>query len=394
MSGAVLDVPAPVRDEVVKLRRDFHMHPELGFEEVRTAGIIADRLKALGYDIRTGVGQTGVVGILRTGRPGRTILLRADMDGLPVHEESGVDFASRENGKMHACGHDGHVAILLGAAQMIMERRELLVGTIVLCFQPAEEGKGGAKAMIEDGILEDPHVDKVFGLHLASLYPVGVVAVRPGPVMASSDSIEVTIRGRGGHGAAPHQTVDPILAAAQFVNAVQSVVSRNVDPIQPAVVTIGAIHGGTIHNVIPDNVRMLGTVRAFDADVRGQMKPRIEAVLKGCCDAAGATYDFDYLWRYPVTVNNTAEALYVADLAARTLGADRSVEFERTMGAEDFSFMLEQRPGCFFFVGAQSGPATAVAHHNAKFAIDERCLEAGVQMMTALALDAPKITPA
>jgi amidohydrolase len=391
MSGTVLEVSAPVLDDVIKLRRDFHMHPELGFEEVRTASIVADRLKALGYEVRTGIGETGVVGILRTKKPGRTILLRADMDGLPVNEESGVDFSSREHGKMHACGHDGHVAILLGAAQMIMERRDLLCGTIVLCFQPAEEGKGGAKAMIEGGVLEDPHVDKVYGLHLASLYPVGVVAVRPGPVMASSDSIEVTIRGRGGHGAAPHQTIDPILTAAHFVTSVQSVVSRSVDPIEPAVVTIGAIHGGTIHNVIPDNVTMLGTVRAFDADVRDQMKPRIEAVLKGCCDGAGAAYDYNYLWRYPVTVNDAAEAAYVADLAAKTLGASRSIEFERTMGAEDFSFMLEQRPGAFFFVGAQSGPATAVAHHNAKFAIDEDCLEAGVQMMTALALDAPKI---
>ena len=393
MSGPVLEVSPPILEDVISLRRDFHMHPELGFEELRTSRIVADRLKALGYEVRTGVGQTGVVGILRTGKPGRTILLRADMDGLPVHEESGVGFASQERGKMHACGHDGHMAILLGAAQMIMERRDLLVGTIVLCFQPAEEGKGGAKAMIDAGVLEDPHVDKVYGLHLASLHPVGVVAVRPGPVMASSDSIEITIRGRGGHGAAPHQTVDPILTAAQFITSVQSVVSRNVDPVQPAVVTIGSLHGGTIHNVIPDDVSMLGTVRAFDPAVRDQMKPRIEAVLKGCCDSAGAAYDYEYLWRYPVTVNNAAEAAYVADLAARTLGASRSVEFERTMGAEDFSFMLEQRPGCFFFVGAQSGPATAVAHHNAKFAIDERCLETGVQMMTALALDAPKIAP-
>jgi len=390
MTGSVLDVPATVIDDVVGLRRDFHMHPELGFEEVRTARIVADRLKALGYEVRTGVGQTGVVGILRTKKPGRTILLRADMDGLPVQEQSGVAFSSRESGKMHACGHDGHTAILLGAAQMIVERRDLLCGTIVLCFQPAEEGKGGAKAMIVDGVLEDPHVDKVYGLHLASLYPVGVVAVRPGPVMASSDSIEITIHGRGGHGAAPHQTIDPILTAAQFVTGVQSVVSRSVDPIQPAVVTIGAINGGTIHNVIPDDVTMLGTVRAFDRDVRASMKPRIEAVLKGCCDGAGAAYDYDYQWRYPVTVNNADEAAYVRRLAAQTLGDQRSMEFEPTMGAEDFSFMLEQRPGCFFFVGAQSGPATAVAHHNARFAIDEGCLSAGVQMMTALALDAPK----
>jgi amidohydrolase len=393
MPSNVLDVPARLIDDVVSVRRDLHMHPELGFEEVRTAGIVAERLKALGYEVRTGIGQTGVVGILRTRKPGRTILLRADMDGLPVEERSDVGFASVNRGTMHACGHDGHVAILLGAAEMIMERRDLLCGTIVLCFQPAEEGRGGAKAMIEDGVLADPHIERVYGLHLASLYPVGVVAVKPGPAMASSDSIEITIHGRGGHGAAPHQTVDPILTAAQFVTSVQSVVSRGVDPIQPAVVTIGAINGGTIHNVIPDNVKLLGTVRAFDADVRAQMKPKIETVLKGCCEGAGATYEYEYLWRYPVTVNDATEAAYIRGLAARTLGESRSVQFEPTMGAEDFSFMLEQRPGCFFFLGSQSGPETAVPHHNARFAIDERCLEAGVRMMTAIALDAPQIKP-
>ena len=391
MSSGLLDVPVRLLEDVVSVRRDLHMHPELGFEEVRTAGIVAERLKALGYEVRTRIGQTGVVGILRTDKPGRTVLLRADMDCLPMEELSSVEFASVERGKMHACGHDGHVAILLGAAEMIAQRRELLFGTIVLCFQPAEEGRGGAKAMIDDGVLDDPHIDRVYGLHLNSLYPVGVVAVRPGPVMASSDSIEITVRGRGGHGAAPHQTVDPILTAANFVTDVQAVVSRGVDPIQPAVVTIGSIHGGTIHNVIPDSVRLLGTVRAFDADVRTQMKPRIEAVLKGCCEGAGASYEYDYIWRYPVTVNDTDEAGYIRDLAARTLGANRSVLFEPTMGAEDFSFMLERRPGCFFFLGSQSGPDTAVAHHNSKFAIDERCLETGVRMMTAIALDAPKI---
>ncbi len=391
MPTSVLDVPARLIDEVVATRRDIHMHPELGFEEVRTAGIVAERLKALGYEVRTGVGQTGVVGMLRTKKPGRTILLRADMDCLPMDEHSDVGFASIERGKMHACGHDGHVAILLGAAEMIMQRRDLLCGTIVLCFQPAEEGRGGAKAMIDDGVLENPHIDRVYGLHLASLYPVGVVAVKPGPAMASSDSIEITIRGRGGHGAAPHQTIDPILTAAQFVTGVQAVVSRGVDPIQPAVVTIGAIHGGTIHNVIPDTVELLGTVRAFDTDVRAQMKPRIESVLKGCCECTGAEYDYNYLWRYPVTVNDANEAAYIRDLAARTLGEKRSVPFEPTMGAEDFSFMLEERPGCFFFLGSQSGPETAVAHHNARFAIDERSLETGVQMMTAIAMDAPQI---
>lgn len=391
--AATFEVPQAVARDVVALRRDFHAHPELGFEEVRTAGIVADRLAGLGYEVRTGVGQTGVVGVLSTKKPGKTILLRADMDGLPILEQSGVEFASTSPGKMHACGHDGHTAMLLGAAHMIAERRDALNGTIVLCFQPAEEGKGGARAMIEDRVLEDPHVDRVYGLHLTSLYPSGQVLVRPGPVMASSDSIDVTVRGRGGHGAAPHQTVDPILTSAHFITLVQSVVSRQVEPIEPAVVTIGSVHGGTIHNVIPDSVEMLGTVRAFSEAERVQMKPRIEKVLSGCCAAHGATYEYRYTERYPVTVNDAAQAAYVRDLALRTVGAEHTAELAQTMGAEDFSFMLRARPGCFFFVGSQSDERTAVPHHNARFAIDEACLPTGVRMMVALALDAPTNAP-
>jgi amidohydrolase len=389
MSSSVLEVPSAVVRDVVELRRDFHAHPELGFEEVRTAGIVAQRLKALGYEVRTGIGQTGVVGILRTKKPGKTILLRADMDCLPIIELSGVEYASTSPGKMHACGHDGHTAMLLGAAQMIVERRDLLSGTIVLCFQPAEEGKGGARAMIEDGVLDDPHVERVYGLHLTSHYRTGLVLMRPGPVMASSDSIEVTIHGRGGHGASPHQTVDPVLTSAYFVSQLQSVVSRNVDPIEPAVVTIGAIHGGTIHNVISDDVTLLGTVRAFSESEREQMKPRIERVLSGCCAAGGASYDYRYVKRYPVTVNDAAQAAYLRELALRTVGPERTADLVPTMGAEDFSFMLQRRPGCFFFVGSQSDERTAVPHHNARFALDEACLSTGVQMMVALALDAP-----
>jgi amidohydrolase len=383
-----IEIPKDVVSDVIALRRDLHMHPELGFEEVRTAGIVAERLRRLGYEVRTGIGQTGVVGILRAGRPGRTILLRADMDGLPVQEESGVAFASVEPGKMHACGHDGHVAVLLGAAQMISERKDALAGTIVLCFQPAEEGKGGAKAMIDDGVLDDPHVDRVYGLHLLSQAPAGMVKVRPGPVMASSDSIEITVRGKGGHGAAPHETIDPIVTAAHFITQLQTVVSRKVEPIEPAVVTIGAISGGTIHNVIPDEVRLLGTVRAFSPEVRKLMHPRIETILRGCCEAHGASYDLDYLWRYPVTSNDPVEAAYVRELAARVVGEELSSDMPPTMGAEDFSYMLERRPGCFFFLGTQSDERTSFPHHNARFAIDESALENGVKMMVALAQDA------
>ena len=393
MARSMLEVPNAVMRDVIEMRRDFHAHPELGFEEVRTAGIVADRLRALGYEVRTGLGQTGVVGILRTKKPGKTILLRADMDCLPITEASGVDFASISPGKMHACGHDGHTAILLGAAQMIAERLDVLCGTIVLCFQPAEEGKGGARAMIEDGVLEDPYVDRVYGLHLTSWYRTGQVLVRPGPVMASSDSIEVTIRGRGGHGASPHQTIDPVLTSAYFVSQLQSVVSRNVDPIEPAVITIGSIHGGTIHNVIPDDVTLLGTVRAFSEAERSQMKPRIERVLSGCCDAEGASYDYRYVERYPVTVNDVHQAAYIRGLAERTVGPQRTADLVPTMGAEDFSFMLQRRPGCFFFVGSQADERTAVPHHNARFALDEACLATGVQMMLALALDAPAHSP-
>ena len=388
MAMAVSVSPSVVAD-VIALRRDFHMHPELGFEEVRTAGIVADRLKRLGYEVKTGIAETGVLGIMRGRRPGRSILLRADMDALPVQEESSEPFASTQRGKMHACGHDGHVAILLGAAALIAERKDELAGTVILCFQPAEEGKGGARAMIGEGLLEEPYVDRVYGLHLLSQAPSGTIKVRPGPVMASSDSIEVAIHGRGGHGAAPHETIDPILTAAHFITQVQTVVSRKVEPVEPAVITIGAISGGTIHNVIPDDVRLLGTVRAFSADVRQQMHPRIEAILRGTCDAHGATYDLRYDWRYPVTSNDAFEAEYVRRLATEVLGEERVQAMTPTMGAEDFSFMLERRPGCFFFLGTQSDQRTSFPHHNARFAIDEAALETGVRMMTALALDAP-----
>jgi amidohydrolase len=383
-------VPPEVTRDVIEIRRDIHAHPELGFEEERTAAIVADRLKRLGYDVRTKIAQTGVLGILRTGRPGRTILLRADMDALPIEEASGVPFASTVRGKMHACGHDGHVAMLLGAAGLIMERKDAFCGTIVLCFQPAEEGKGGGAAMVAEGILDDPHVESVYGLHLWSQHAPGIVLTRPGPMMAASDTIEITVRGKGGHGAQPDHTIDPIVTAAQFVTSVQTVVSRNVDPLEPAVVTIGSFVAGSAPNVIPEDAKLSGTVRTFNEDLRDEMPSKIENVLSGCCSSARATYDYTYLRRYPVTANDPKEAAYVLELAAATLGPNRVAEQPKIMGAEDFSFMLQRRPGCFFFVGARVDAHVDAPHHSPKFVIDESALETGMRMMVALAHDAPR----
>ncbi len=393
MQAIDIDVPDDLVADVIAMRRDLHAHPELGFEEYRTAGIVARRLAALGYDVHEQIGVTGVVGVMRGARPGKTIMLRADMDALPLPEENDCAYASVEPDKMHACGHDGHVAILLGAAQLIADRKRDLAGTIVLCFQPAEEGLGGAKAMIEAGVLERFGVERAYGLHLFSQLATGVIGLREGPFYASSDSIEIRIDGHGGHGAAPHLSVDPILVAAEFVASVQKIVSREIDPMQPAVVTIGSIHGGTTHNVIPSSVRLLGTVRAFDHGVRERMAERIERVLRGVCDAAGATYTFEYLWRYPVTSNDAAQTQYVRALAERSIGETRVVISEKHMGAEDFSFFAQRVPACYFVLGSNGGPSTNFSHHHGKFDIDEAALATGVAMMTALAFDAPESAP-
>jgi amidohydrolase len=388
-----LAVPPGVLDEVVATRRDLHEHPELGFEEHRTAAIVADRLRALGYDVHTGIGQTGVVGVLAGAKPGKTVMLRADMDALPIDEENDVAYRSRTPVHMHACGHDGHVAMLLGAARIVAARRDEVAGTVCFLFQPAEEGKGGAKAMVDDGVLERFGIERAYGLHLSSAHPAGHVGFREGAFYASSDSIEITVEGKGGHGAAPHLSVDPVYVAAQFVVAVQQVVSRNIDPIEPAVVTIGAINGGTTHNVIPSRVRLLGTVRAFDAGVRAKMAERIERVLRGICESSGATYAFEYLWRYPVTSNDVEQTRYVRALAEGVAGSERVDDVPKLMGAEDFSFFAERVPACFFTIGSNGGPASSWPHHHARFDIDESALESGVRMMTALALDAPLNAP-
>ena len=390
---SAIDVPEKLESEVIAVRRDLHRHPELGFEEHRTAGIAADRLRRLGFEVHTGIAGTGVVGLLRGARPGRTIMLRADMDALPILEENSHAFRSTHDGKMHACGHDGHVAILLGAAELIADAKERLAGTVCLLFQPAEEGHGGARAMVEEGVIERFGIERAYGLHLSTKYPTGTLGFREGPFYASSDSIEIEVLGKGGHGSAPHDAVDPIYTAANFITSVQQIVSRHVDPLEPAVVTVGSIHGGTIHNVIPRNVRMLGTVRAFSDGVREAMPERIERVLKSCCDAMGAEYKFDYLWRYPVTSNDPEQTRYARALAESSFGEQRVITADKLMGAEDFSFFAQRVPACFYTLGAQGGESTANPHHSSTFDIDEHALRTGVAMMASLAFDAPRSAP-
>jgi amidohydrolase len=390
---STISLPQSLLDDVVTLRRDLHMHPELGFEEHRTAGIVAERLRRLGFEVHTGIAGTGVVGVMRGSALGRTIMLRADMDALPILEENRHEFRSTIDGKMHACGHDGHVAILLGAAELIANGKERMAGTVCLLFQPAEEGHGGAKVMVDEGVIERFGIERAYGLHLNSKLPVGILGFREGPFYASSDSIEIDVLGKGGHGSAPHDAVDPIYTAANFITSVQQIVSRHVDPLEPAVVTIGSIHGGTIHNVIPRTVRMLGTVRAFSDDVRNAMPERIERVLRSCCDAMGATYDYNYFFRYPVTANDPEQTQYARALAERTEGEQHVVTADKLMGAEDFSFFAQRVPACFYTVGAQGGEDTANPHHSSTFDIDERALGYGVRMMAALAFDAPRNAP-
>lgn len=391
--GATIAVPDRLADDVVLIRRDLHMHPELGFQEHRTASIIAARLRHLGYEVHEGIGQTGIVGVLTGARSGRTIMLRADMDALPIAEETTHTYRSQFDGVMHACGHDGHVAILLGAAALIAERRSELAGTLCLVFQPAEEGQGGARAMIADGLFERFGIERAYGLHLSSKYPSGVLGFREGPMYASSDSIEIEILGVGGHGSSPHDAIDPIYTAANFITSLQQVVSRQVDPLEPAVVTIGAIHGGTIHNVIPRTCTMLGTVRTFSEDVRAHMSERIERVLRASCEASGAEYKFSYLDRYSVTANDSEQTRFAQALAVSAFGDERVIEVTKLMGAEDFSFYAQRVPACFYTLGCRGNANTGHPHHSSLFDIDERALPLGVAMMTELGLRAPREAP-
>ncbi|MEW5424256.1 M20 aminoacylase family protein [Amorphus sp. 3PC139-8] len=362
--------------EITAWRHDFHRHPETLYDVHRTAARVAELLGSFGVDeVVTGIGQTGVVGIIhgRTKGSGRVIGLRADMDALPITETTGKPYASTVPGKMHACGHDGHSAMLLGAARYLSETRAF-DGTVAVIFQPAEEGGAGGKAMLDDGLMERFGIERIFGLHNLPDLPLGTFAVRPGAFMASADLIEIVVDGVGGHAAWPHTTVDPILVGSTIVNAVQSVVSRSVDPLKAAVVSITQFHAGDTDNVIPQQARLAGTVRTLDPQVRDHVEARLKELVPATAAAYGATATLRYERNYPVVINDTDETAFAAEVAAAIAGPERvGTEAAPMMGAEDFSFMLEARPGAFLFVG--NGPGAAL--HNPGYDFNDEVIPYG-----------------
>lgn len=372
--------------EMIELRRMLHAEPELSFEEVKTPAMIADYLERLGVDVKRGVGGRGVVGYIRGGKPGKTVALRADFDALPITEETGLPFASKKTGVMHACGHDGHTATLLIVAKALMEVREELEGTVVLIHQFAEElAPGGAIAMIEDGCLEG--VDAIYGTHLWTPIPVGEIGYRRGPIMAAADRFDVTILGRGGHGASPHETVDSIAVASAVVGQLQYIVSRNVDPLKSAVISVGSFHSGGAFNVIADRAELVGTVRTFDPGVQELLMKRIEEVIKGTCAAMGADYTYSYKKGYPAVINDAVETERFVSSARAVHPSKDVVEIEPVMGGEDFAYYLKHVPGSFFFTGAgNEANGLTYPHHHPKFDFDERAMVIAGKALVSAAL--------
>jgi amidohydrolase len=372
---------------VIADRRWLHEHPELGMQEFETSKFVADRLRAMNVEsIRTGISVTGITALVHgtkpSATPGKVALIRADMDALPILEENAVEYVSQNPGVMHACGHDAHTAMLLGITRLLLERRDQFSGSVKVLFQPAEEGPGGAEPMIAEGVLENPHVDAVFGMHVAQEVPVGHIALRGGPAMASADSFHVRIQGKGGHGARPQSCIDPIVVAAHIVTALQTIVSREVDPVDPAVVTVGMIQAGKASNVIPDTCEMSGTVRSFNNERRQMLATRIQEIAIGVAASLGATATVQYDFGYPPTVNDVAMTEMVRGVAGEVVGPANVHTSPLIMGAEDFSYFLEQRPGCFFFVGTKNEERGLVwGHHHPRFDIEEEGMAVGMETM-------------
>jgi amidohydrolase len=385
LRGAVEEImPGVVAD-----RRWLHQHPELGYQEVKTAAFVAERLQALGVEeIRIGVGGTGVTGVIRGGLgAGKVVGLRADMDALPILEENEVDYVSLNPGTMHACGHDGHVSMLLGTTRMLTERKSQFAGAVKLFFQPAEEGGAGASAMIRDGALDDLTPDAMFGIHLWNTVPVGTVCARVGPMMVGGDGFTITIHGKGGHGAMPNICIDPIVTAAAVINALQTIVSRTNSPILPAVCTIGTIHAGQASNVIPDTVTMGGTIRFYNQDQRMIMRRRLTEIAETTAAAYGARAEVDIEWGVASTDNDPAMTAIVRECAAEVVGAEHVVDGDLLMVSEDMSEFLTRVPGCYFLVGSMNEErGLNWGHHSSRFDIDEDALAIGIETMTRTVL--------
>jgi amidohydrolase len=372
---------AEMKDWLVEIRRTIHMHPELGFEEVETSQLVAQWLAKFGLEVKTGIAKTGVVGLLRGAKPGKTVAIRADMDALPIEEANEVPYRSQIKGKMHACGHDAHTTILLGVARFFSSLRDQIKGNIKWIFQPAEEGGGGGKVMAEAGVLEDPKVDAIFGAHVYPDLNIGQVGIHEKEGLAATDRFIIKLLGKGGHGAYPHLCKDPILAAGHMITQIHSIVSRNVPPLESAVITIGKISGGTAFNIIPDEVELIGTVRSLTPQVREILKNRLEEEVQGIARSFGIDYQFTFNYGYPALINDPAMSRLVASACARGIGQENVIYVKPSMGGEDFAYYLQKVPGAFFRLGCRNEKKGIVqTFHNANFNIDEDVLPFGVEV--------------
>lgn len=382
---------AALQPQLVAWRRDFHQHPELGFHEVRTAGIVADHLRSLGLEVTTGVGKTGVVAIVEgddAPADAPTVMLRFDMDALPILEENAAPYASQRPGVMHACGHDGHTAIGMGVATLLAGQRQHLPGRVKLVFQPAEEGLGGARAMLADGVLNAPTPAASFGLHLWSRLPLNQIVVQPGPLWAGADKVDLVVYGQGGHGAMPHETVDAIYIASQIVVAWQGIISRSVDPAAPAVITVGSFHAGTASNVIAGTAELACSIRSLTLEMRDFLVRRMREVADGICAAHGARCELSLTYGVPPTINDPAGAALMQDIATQLVGAPQVTQITPMMVGEDMSEFLNRAPGCYVLVGAWDPDKPINSpHHNPTFDFDERMLETGAALLAATAAE-------
>ena len=386
-----IDLKAEIQaeqEEMVSIRRDFHANPELSFKEERTAGLIADRLRRLGLEVSTGIASTGVVGLLEGDGPGPTLMLRADIDGLPIQESSDAPYRSRNTEVMHACGHDGHMASLLGVASVLARNRAAIKGRVKFVFQPAEEIMSGAQAMIEQGVMNNPHVDRVLGFHLWNALPVGQIGLKPGVIFSSADEFRLVIKGRGGHGALPHLSVDPVVISAQVITALQTLVSREKHPFQGAVLTIGTVHGGTAFNIIADQVEMTGTLRTVDNDLREKFLGRIPEIAAGVSASMEGSFEFDHVRGCIAVENDLAVTGSIFKVASQVVGDSNIPPIEPSTVGDDMALFMAEAPGCYFLVGSANPEAGLDApHHSSSFDFDERALSIAAEILAREALE-------